>query len=384
MADKEKKRRRWHSSRPTVGTISLRHGAWHWRRYEGGKQVSTKLADYSDQYRSIKDVLPLANAQAAQSLPQTTQRNGRVAIVEFAETVYLPWAAANKRPATFDGYRKMWNKHLKTHFGKLLLTQYAPHHATDFLTGLAQRKMGRYALSHIRALMSGIFSHAVARGYLQLNPIHGAQILAKVKAPGEQKHYTVPEMRAILKALQDEPQALAAMALAFVGVCRGEMRGLKWEDFDPAGAVFVRRSVWGKDKVSDGGKTEKRVRRIRIGPGLVDILENLRTWRPSINGWILENSAGNPLDVSQHGERVIRPKFEKAGLEWKGYHSGRRGAETEMMQFTNGNAQITAPYFGHSQETALRHYAQGLPDATENAASKYVQLLEEGTIRDRK
>jgi hypothetical protein len=76
--------------------------------------------------------------------------------------------------------------------------------------------------------------------------------------------------------------------------------------------------------------------------------------------------------------------LEAAGLEWKAYHSGRRGAETEMMRFTDCNGQTTAPYFGHSQETALRHYAQGLPDATENAASKYVQLLEEGTVRDSK
>jgi hypothetical protein len=37
------------------------HGAWHFRyRNSDGKQVSVKLADYNDEYRTLKSVRPLA------------------------------------------------------------------------------------------------------------------------------------------------------------------------------------------------------------------------------------------------------------------------------------------------------------------------------------
>jgi len=352
------------------GSIYKKHGAWHWRYYEGSKQRSLKLADVSDEFRSKRDVVPVANDLAARILPRNNQpRTGNVGIVEFVEAVYLPWVRDQKRPATFDGYRKMWAKHLKPHFGARRLYAYEPFHATEFLTGLARAGMGRHAVSHIRALMSGLFAHAVALGYLRMNPIHDAKLLTAPRKPEETPHYTVEEMRAILAGLRSEPQALVAMALAFVGLNRAEIRGVRWEDVDTAnGVIHVRRSIWGKDKVSEGGKTSRRTRDITIGPLLIGILEHFRSLQPTIKGYVLENSAGHPLELGQFSTRVLRPLFAKLGLEWKGYHAGRRGAETAMARHVNGDPQLVAHHFGHSIEVAMEHYIKPVPADTRRAA----------------
>lgn len=353
-----------------MGSIIKRHGSWHWRYYENSKQRSVKLVDVSDQYRSKKDVIPLANAEASRIAPSAdTPAAGKTRVVEFTESVFLPWVQSERKPATYDGYRKLWQGHLRDHFGAMLLRECQPHHATEFLTKLAKGGMGRYSISHVRALMSGIFAHAVARGFLSVNPIHDCKVLVSPKPPAEAPHYTVEEMRAILAGLRSIPQALVTMALCFVGLNRAEIRGVRWDDVDLAhGVIRVRRSVWGKNHVSEGGKSSRRKRDVTIGPVLVGILETFRAKYPSASGYVLENATGHPLELGQFSTRTIRPALKKLGLEWKGYHAGRRGAETEMNRFTNGNSQITMHHFGHSKEVADQHYVKPLPEETRRAA----------------
>jgi integrase len=323
-------------------------------------------------------VIPMANEMAARILPRGEQpRTGNVTIVDFAETVYLPWVKEQKRPATYNGYWKMWTKHLKGHFGARRLYEYEPYHATEFLTALARKGLGRYHVSHIRGLMSSVFGHAIALGHVRMNPIHDAKLLVAPKRPAETQHYTVEEMRAVLSALSGEPQALAIMALAFLGLNRAEIRGVKWEDVDALnGVVRVRRSVWGT-QVSEGGKSERRKRDVTIGPLMVGILEHFRTSQsPTV--YLFENSAGNPLDLGAYSVRVLRPLFERHGLEWKGFHAGRRGAETEMNRFTNGNSQITAHHFGHTKQVADAHYVKPLPEETRRVALAFDLALSDG------
>jgi integrase len=351
-----------------TGSIIKKHGGWHWRYYEGGKQKSVKLADVSDQFRSKQDVIPLANSMANR-IPHSDQpRTGNMTAVQFAETVYLPWMKEQKRPATYCGSHRLWTGRLRAHFGDRRLGDYQPYHATEYLTGLAREGLGSQ-VSHARALMSGIFAHAVALGHLRMNPIRDCKLLVAPRKPGKTLHYTVEEMKAILAGLRSEPQALVAMALSFVGLNRAEIRGVRWEDVDTVnGIIHVRRSVWGKNSVSEGGKSKRRVRDVSIGPVLISILEQFHAVFPSGSGYVLENSKGYPLELGQYSTRVIRPLFAKLGLEWKGYHAGRRGAETAMASQVNGNAQIVAHHFGHTMQVAMTNYIKPVPEDTRKAA----------------
>jgi len=74
------------------------------------------------------------------------------------------------------------------------------------------------------------------------------------------------------------------------------------------------------------------------------------------------------LDLYKLAREIIRPALATMGIEWKGYYGGRRGAETEMNRYTNGNSQLTAHHFGHTKEVADSHYIKPLPDETRIAA----------------
>jgi len=94
-------------------------------------------------------------------------------------------------------------------------------------------------------------------------------------------------------------------------------------------------------------------------------------------GFLLENTLGMPLDLDALARDVIKPTFAASGLEWKGYYAGRRGSETEMNRYTNGNSQITSHHFGHTKAVADAHYIKPIPEETKVAA-----LALDSTLRE--
>jgi hypothetical protein len=101
---------------------------------------------------------------------------------------------------------------------------------------------------------------------------------------------------------------------------------------------------------------------------VIEILKEHMEAERSQRGFLLENTLGFPLDLDKLARDVIRPMFKASGLEWKGYYGGRRGAETEMNRFTNGNSQITSHHFGHTKAVADAHYIKPIPEETKIAA----------------
>ena len=87
-----------------------RIGAGHLRYRVNGKQVSVKLADYSDEYRTLTSVRPLAEPYL-QTANSGQQANGHLNLQQYAETVYFPHAKKSLKPSTYKGYFNLvWSK----------------------------------------------------------------------------------------------------------------------------------------------------------------------------------------------------------------------------------------------------------------------------------
>jgi integrase len=374
--------------REQKGSIIQRSGRWYvtyWEQrnvngtaerrrvthYLGEKTTRGKhpSGDIEDECKSFMSIVNASN--------KAVQPEHVVTIVQFVDTIYMPWVEANKRPSTAHGYRQIWKANLAPHFGGMLLRDYRPSHATRFLTSLAEKGLGLNAVNHTRALMSGIFRHAASLGYIDSNPIQLAKLLVAPAQPKDTPHYTVEEMAAALAVLEDKPQAKAAMALAFIGLRPSEIRGLRQEDVDlDARMLHIRRSVW-HDSVSDGGKSKNSARDLALGSEITGILRDYIQAHPSRSGFVLENSASRSLSLDALARDVIRPTFAAAGLVWKSYYGGRRGAETEMNRYTNGNSQVTSHYFGHSKAVADDYYIKPIPEETKIAALALDSALQE-------
>jgi integrase len=374
--------------REQKGTIILRSGKWYvsyWQERNVNGTVERKRVTHCLGEKTTRSKYPPSDIEGeckqymatVNTNSQTVKPEHVLTIVDFVDSVYMPWVRANKRAATINGYEKLWKKHLKGHFGNMLLSDYQPRHATALLSKLAEKQLGLNAVKHVRSLMSGIFQHAAALGYTSTNPIHFAKVLVTPHAPKETPHYTIMEMASALTVLQGQTQARLVMALASIGLRPSEIRGLKREDIDlGAGVLHVRRSAW-HSSINEGGKGKNSVRDVTLGPTVIGILKEHMEAERSQRGFLLENSLGMPLDLDALARDVIRPTFAASGLEWKGYYGGRRGAETEMNRYTNGNSQITSHHFGHTKAVADAHYIKPIPEETKLAA-----LALDSTLRE--
>lgn len=309
-------------------------------------------------------------------------------VSEFWEQVYLPWAEAvkpnvgeaNLRPSTRKGYRLIWNRVLKEHFGDTRLNEYRTADATKLLTELSYG-LGRNSVHHVRSLMSGIFSHAVARGYVTENPITGAGVVGKTASPQKTGHYSLQDALQILAALQGNTQAQLVMALAFFwGLRPGEIRGLKWEDFSSESSegcpicqredwsiavahVHIRRSI---DPDGKEGKTKTEESEQPL-PLMIPVAMPLAVWREECGnpttGWVFEGRSGKSSPLRKLVEQTIRPAVKAAGLKWRTLYAGRRGAATLLLQLT-GNALASQQLLRHKPGSLVtaRHYLKALPE----------------------
>jgi integrase len=369
------------------GTIAKRRGSWTFRYYteRDGNRVQTEktLCEISDEYRSKKDVLPLAKAEIERlNAPQSG--GSRSSIVGFVESVYLPFVDEKKRPATSNGYRKTWELYLRDSIGKVRLTDFEPKHAAKVLDALVERGLGRHTVHHVRSLLSAIFKRAIREGLVKWNPIR--EVTVETPETPETPHYTIKEMQAALRALANYPQAQLAMALAFIGLRPSEIMALRWEDLgwqendgEAVRVLKVQRSYWRGTVAPCKNKNSRRA--VALGATVEGLLENYRRDYPSESGYVLENSLGDPLDLHALSRKVIRPVLAEHGLEWKKYYAGRRGAETEMNRHTQGNSQVTSHHFGHSKEVADAKYVKPIPQETRKAALALDAALKSG-LRD--
>jgi integrase len=280
------------------------------------------------------------------------QPGADLTVAQFWQNTYLPFITDNLKPSTVMGYTQVWDTHLKDHFSNLPLRDYRTPQMTNHLTALAKALRPR-TLKHIKFLASGLFSHAVATGQCDTNPIRDAAVLGKTLPDGVTGHYTLEEIENIITALVDHVDCQLIMALTyFAGLRRGEIQGLQWGDIDNE-YIHIRRN-----KLHGRVTTPKTTKSAAPVPIIEPVRTLLVLWRAKAGDgdWLFEKSLQNTARL-----RII-PTITKAKLPWRGFHAGRRGLGTKLRELT-GNSTAAKNVLRHSgEEVTQQHYEARLPE----------------------
>ncbi len=201
------------------------------------------------------------------------------------------------RPTTFTRYRYTVEKHLKPKLGNKRLSQLAPKDIQRLYDRLAAegRQDGQGSLSGgtirgIHAVFHGALRAAQEAGLIAQNPTEKA-IPPKASAPSKNILNEEQLERFMEEVKKDEIWHDFFYTELTTGLRRGEICGLKWEDFEEAGGTLnVRRSVH-KEK---GGKltawdtkTEAGARTILLPPSTVELLRKRK--QAALTEWIFPN-----------------------------------------------------------------------------------------------
>jgi integrase len=334
----------------------------YYTRVDGrAKQVSHFLCKRDAKHRSadadsvltLRDrfMLDKVNANGG-SAPRVEGHSDN--IDDFWRSTYLPFITEWKKPSTLAGYRQIWNAHLHDHFMGKTFSEYKPHIGTAFLTTLA-RGMTRNSINHVRALMSGLFEHAVASGVIDINPIHSVKLLVKPKASKPTGFYSLEEAEDIVSALVEKVELQVVMVLScFLGLRPGEIQGLQWGDIDGA-AIHIRRSVW-RGIVG----TPKTVESVRDLPLIDAVRIPLMLWfekcgKPS-EGFVFATQSGGPVELRDWVQNRIKPVLQTKGIAWRGLYAGRRGAITAIIDLTGGNIDAGRELAGHRDSVITQRF----------------------------
>jgi integrase len=352
------------------GSIILRSGNWYTRYWSGPKAdrklVSHKLAVKSDVYYSEKSValkkLNAAHMAIVNSSVPVDNATDQLPISTFYEQTYIKWVEAHKKPSTLHSYKQIWNQHLKKHFGKATLSEYQTSDAYKFLNQLADSGLGRNAISHVRSLMSGIFSKACNRGLIKFNPISEVEIDSKMKAPKTAEAYSLRQVEDFISALVERPDLQLLVALqAYLGLRPSECSGLAWDCVDfKAGEIHLRRGVV-RNVIGDL-KTKGSVATLPIIEPVGSLLQAVH--KAGARTWVFENSAGRPADLKALVWRFIRPAIEKWNTEhgpenqikWVGLYGLRRSAASFLWSLTAGTEASQLLLRHTTPATVNKHY----------------------------
>jgi integrase len=371
------------------GHVFESHGGFHVRYYvteivDGQPkrvQRSERLCAKDNKHHST--TCKAVQQKAAEVMQRINSASGvddvDTAVGTFWVDVYLPHLMKSMKASTLNGYTKIWAQHLSVEFQRYSLTEYKTHHATRFLTKLADADLGVRTIAHIRSLASGLFRHALRLGKIETNPWSDAGSLTPAKRPEATHAYTLDEAEAIINALIDRPPCQLVFALAcFLGLRPGEISGLKWDDIgvdaDGVAWVHVRRSAW--KGIVGTTKTDESVASVPLIEPVRSMLDAWKTVTGAQCQWVFPNPQDKPIQMGSVQRQIVRI-LEPKKIKWHGLYAGRRAAATLLVQLT-GNAVASQYVLRHKNlATTTAFYVKPVRDAALDGLQQVEDLLKQ-------
>ena len=356
------------NTRHQKGHVYRKKNRWYLRYYdyvmrEDGSvervQVARSVAPVCYQFRTRRAVMPLVNKLLQSVNNGCVSPESSVTLERFVEQDYLPFVAQQKRPSTLPTYRSIWNRHVKQRFGKTALRDFRTVDGERLLAEIAQHSnLTRVTLMRIKSLLSGVFKHAKRLGALDdVNPMQDVSI-PRARGSSETYAYSLEEIAKMISVLS-QPAGTVVATAAFTGMRRGELRGLLWENYSND-EIWVTQSVW------QSAVTEPKTRKSRapvpvIAPLAKALQKHRFTQGNPDSGLIFRSRKGTPLCLSNLATRLIRPRLEKAGLKWHGWHAFRRGLATNLYRLGVPDKTIQTILRHANLSTTLNSYVKSVP-----------------------
>jgi integrase len=372
--------------REQTGSVVKRSDGFYIRYYKDGDggeriKVTERLCDLSVLDPQKRKLLAKSHLSSINNLQHAALRSAApvpaLTVGAFWDETYFPWVKKNKRFSTQRGYEYVWKLYVKAELATRPIDSYHTIDASEFLTGLTSR-LNSKSLSHVRALMSGIFAHATntkgsnGKALIDRNPIRDVKVLANMSEPKQRIAYTPEETIAIINAIQRTDAKLFFALCSVLGMRPSEAAAVRWENISD-GVLKVREAApYGR---LGALKTKRSARDLTITEPVMSLL---KTYRKSLSkpaqGLLFMSNGTDPINHNSFAKYYITPDARKVCSRWNGCYSGRHGAATTLYN-QDGDVRAAYQVLGNSLEVVMATYVK--PDDEQGKAGqvKYEQTL---------
>ncbi len=302
--------------------------------------------------------------------------------------------AEGKAYSTRSRKTQLLNRWVVPHWGRLELRAIKTVAVEQWLKTLVTTKFGKPkplaggTKEKIRDAMSSIFNHAIRWELTDRNPITGPTKRSGVRVSAKRERtpdiLEIQEMQLLLSALGVRERAMLFLDMPS-GLRRGELAGLKWEDFDFKKLhVSVTRSL--VDQHVGPVKTETSRKLMPIDEF---VARELLAWhavtpykKPSDYVWATDaNRAGakrgkQPVWLSTVMRDYIQPMARKLGIQKKMSWHTFRHTFSSILKGNGEDVKVVQELLRHStSRMTLDTYTQALGPDKRAAQSKVVGMI---------
>ena len=273
--------------RRTKGTGSTRElepGLWEislpWQGKRKYKRVHGSQADAERALIALRAVLaPKQHAVDAGApitwkfdLPMPSVTHTRAGTVS---SWLNSWVTEHRgRDSTKERYRAAVERHIKPSLGHILLSELKPTHVRKFYSEMSRKGLAPLTVKQVVATLTAALNEAVDFEVIPKNP---TKPVTKPAAPKVEINIpTRQEVEDVLKLCQEQTPDLflALRTCVFTGARRGEVLGMRWENFEVSKRHMRIRealAIQGGKPVLQGTKTGD-TRTIALDPSTVALL----------------------------------------------------------------------------------------------------------------
>lgn len=294
-------------------------------------------------------------------------------------------AREGTRPATLRGYRQQIKTHVAPALGSAPLDKLTPTMVRQFLSTKLDAGLSPTTVRSLHGLIRNALGDAEREELVHRN------VAKAVRPPSlpstERRALTLDEGRRLVAQIAgDQHEALWVCAIV-LGLRRGELLGLQWEDLDTEAQVLrVRRTL----QRVDGSlqfvppKTQRSRRAVHVPTVVADRLRTHRAAQATDRlaagarwvdtGVIFASSIGTPLEP-RNVDRSWHAVRARADLTWLRLHDLRHACATFLLA-TGASPRTVMQILGHSQiALTMNTYAHVLPELEREALDEAARRL---------
>src|ERR1700730_8309477 len=385
--------------------ITRKDGAERWQfrwLHKGADGISRErkktigpVRDYPENSKRLQDLLAGLRLNINTDGPTELTSITMTAAVEHYKLHELAdCGAEGKAYSTRSRKTPLLSRWVFPHWGKLELRAIKTVAVEQWLRTLVTSKFGKPkplaggTKEKIRDAMSSIFNHAIRWEFADRNPITGPTKRSGVRVSAKRERtpdiLDVQEMQLLLAALGIRERAIVFLDMPS-GLRRGELAGLKWEDFDFKKLhVSVTRSL--VDQHVGPVKTETSRKLMPIDEY---VARDLLAWhavtpykKPSDYVWATDaNRAGakrgkQPVWLSSVMRDYIQPAARRQGIEKKMSWHTFRHTFSSILKSNGEDVKVVQELLRHStSRITLDTYTQALSPHKRAAQSKVVGMI---------
>ena len=346
---------RW-EGRIVVGHKENGDSIFHYVYAPTQKELSARLRQHIDSY------------QGADLTEQS-----RMTLSEWLDQ-WLEGMVDTLRPNTLRNYRSYIENHIRPSLGDKQLARLTPKDVQRFYEKLGD-SLASGTVRRIHTTLHGALKAAQQAHLIASNPTE--QIIAPKFSYGAKQILTDEQLDVFMKVVaEDKIWCDFFYTELTTGLRRGEICGLKWEDFDEvSGTLKICRTVYREDGgglTAGDTKTSAGTRKIVLPSSTASLLSKRKA--SALTEWIFPN----PLRLEQPADpgsayRRLKILLKQAGLPSIRFHDLRHVFATNALEH-GMDVKTLSTIIGHiSSATTLNTYAHVTDDMQKQAAAKIDQ-----------